>query len=163
MRHAATLRYDERLVSRAVLRFWLRSMSWPTLVGVAIVVAALTTRLAVGDRSWVVGLLGGIALLGVVLPAAVYVIHYRNSMAKLRELGNPVATLLVEESSFTLSSDAGASTLKWSAVTELWRFDTFWLLLFSKAHFATIPLEGVSAEMQSYIAGRVDATGGKVL
>ena len=163
MRHVATLKYDEPLVGRAVLRFWLRSMSWQTLAGVAIVLAALTARLAQGDRSWVVGLLGGIALLGVVLPAAVYVIHYRNSMAKLRELGNPVATLLVEDSSFTLSSDAGASVLKWSAVTELWRFDTFWLFLFSKAHFATIPLEGMSAEMRAYIAERVRAAGGKVL
>ena len=162
MRHVATLKYDQQLVSRAVLSFWLRAMGWKTFAGVAAVVALLAVRLAMGDRSWIVGLLGGVALLGVAMPVAVYWTHYRNSMTKLRDLGNPVATLLAEDNSFTLSSDAGASILKWSAVAELWRFDTFWLFLFSKAHYATIPLEGMSAEMQSYVVERVRDAGGSV-
>ncbi len=163
MRHVATLKYDERLVRRAVLSFWLRSMAWKTPVAVVIVAALFIARLAMGDRSWVVGLLGGVAILGILMPVAVYWTHYRNSMAKFRELGNPVATLLAEETSFTLSSDAGASILKWNAVTELWCFEGLWLFLFSKAHFATIPLDAMSAEMQSYVVDRVRTAGGKVV
>ena len=163
MRHVATLKYDEHLVSRAVRSYWLRSMGWKTPVAVVIVAALFVTRLAMNDRSWLVGLLGGVAMLGIVMPVAVYWTHYRNSMAKFRELGNPVATLLAEEASFTLSSDAGASILKWNAVTELWRFEGLWLFLFSKAHFATIPLDAMSAEMQSYVLDRVRAAGGKVV
>jgi hypothetical protein len=163
MRHVATLKYDERLVRRAVRNFWLRSMGWKTPVAIAIIVAFLVARLAMSDRSWLVGLLGGVALIGILMPVAVYWIHYRNSMAKFRELGNSVATLLAEETSFTLSSDVGASILKWNAVTELWCFEGLWLFLFSKAHFATIPLDAVSVEMQSYVLDRVRAAGGKVV
>jgi len=161
-RYAATLRYDEQLVRRAVRSFWLRSMSWKTPASVAVLVALLAIRLATGDRSWLVGLLGGVLALGVLMPAVVYWAHYRASMARFREMGSPVATLLAEETSFTLSSDVGSSILKWSAVTELWRFETFWLFLFSKAHFVTIPLDGMSAEMQSYVIDRVRAAQGKV-
>jgi hypothetical protein len=163
MRHVATLKYDEHLVRRAVNSFWLQSLGWKTLLAAVVVTALFVARLAMNDRSWLVGLLGGMTLLAVVMSLASYWIHYRTSMAKLRELGNPVATLLAEETSFTLSSDAGASILKWNAVTELWRFEGFWLFLFSKAHFATIPLDAMSAEMQSYVVDRVRAAGGKIV
>jgi hypothetical protein len=160
--HIATLNYTERLVSEAVRSYWLRSMGWGMAVVVAVITAGLVSSLARGDRSWLVGLLAAGTALGFGLPVVAYVVHYRNSMAKFREMKNPMATLLAEDTSFTLTSDVGASTLKWNAVAELWRFKSFWLLLFSKSHFATIPLAGMSAEMQSYVLERIRRAGGKV-
>ena len=83
-------------------------------------------------------------------------------MAKLRDMKQPVATLVADEESFTLASDHGSSTLKWDAIKEIWGFQDFWLLLFSKAHFATIPLEGLSEEMRAYILEKVKRGGGRV-
>jgi hypothetical protein len=162
MQHVATLTYSEPLVARAVRTYWVRSMGFSVLIAVAAVVGLLTWRLMQGDRSWVVGLLAAVAALGFVLPAAAYLGHYRNSMAKFREMGNPVATLSAEQASFTLASDVGTSTLKWTAVVEVWCFEKFWLFLFSKAQFATIPLDGMSPQMQTYVLERVKAAGGRV-
>jgi hypothetical protein len=44
----------------------------------------------------------------------------------------------------------------------VWRFESYWLLLFSKAHFATIPLEGISEQMRVYVLERVKCAGGKI-
>jgi hypothetical protein len=92
----------------------------------------------------------------------VYWVHYRNSMAKLRDMKEPVATFVADEDTFTLASDHGSSTLKWEAIKEVLKFDGFWLLLFPKAHFATIPLDDVSDAMRSYVLERVKRSGGSV-
>jgi hypothetical protein len=44
----------------------------------------------------------------------------------------------------------------------VWRFPTHWVLLFSKAHFFTFPLAGVSQEMQTFVIERIQGAGGKV-
>jgi hypothetical protein len=160
--HRATLRYDEQLVNRAVRAYWRRSLGIGVLVGVPLLCVFLFMRLADGDRSWHVGLLAGAVLLGIAMPILVYWVHYRNSMAKFRDMKDPVAVFVAEQDSFTLASDHGSSTLKWEAIKEVWGFDGFWLLLFSKAHFATIPLAGLSDEMRAYVLERVKRSGGSV-
>jgi hypothetical protein len=160
--HSATLKYDESLVNRAVRSYWRRSLGISVIVGVPLLCLFLALRIADGDRSWYVGLLAGAALLGIGMPILVYWVHYRNSMAKFRDMKEPVATFVADEASFTLTSDHGSSTLRWEAIKEVWGFDGFWLLLFSKAHFATIPLDGVSDEMRLYVIERVKQCGGRV-
>jgi hypothetical protein len=160
--HSATLKYDESLVTRAVRSYWRGSLGISVLVGVPLICVFLALRIADGDRSWYLGLLAGAALLGIGMPILVYWVHYRNSMAKFRDMKEPVATFVADEDSFTLASDLGSSTLKWEAIKEVWGFDGFWLLLFSKAHFATIPLDGLSDEMRSYVLERVKRSGGSV-
>lgn len=160
--HSATLKYDESLVNRAVRSYCRRSLGIGVLLGVPLLCSLLVLCIAEGDRSWYVGLLAGAVLLGIGMPILVYWVHYRNSMAKFRDMKEPVAAFLADEHSFTLSSDRGSSTLKWEAIKEIWRFDGFWLLLFSKAHFATIPLDGVSDEMRAYVLDRVRRSGGSV-
>jgi hypothetical protein len=160
--HSATLKYDEHLVNRAVRSYWRRSLGLSVLVGVPLICIFLAIQVASGDRSWYVGLLAGAAILGVGMPILVYWVHYRNSMAKFRDMKQPVATFVADEESFTLASDHGSSTLKWEAIKEIWAFQGFWLLLFSKAHFATIPLEGLSEEMRAYIVEKVKRGGGRV-
>lgn len=160
--HSATLKYDEHLVNRAVRSYWRRSLGLGVLVGLPLICILLAIEVASGDRSWYMGLLAGAAILGIGMPILVYCVHYRNSMAKFRDMKEPLATFVADEESFTLSSDRGSSTLKWEAIREVWDFEGFWLLLFSKAHFATIPLDGLSNEMRAYILERVRRGGGSV-
>jgi hypothetical protein len=94
---------------------------------------------------------------------ALFFVHYRNSVHKFRALGNaPRAELTATASTLSFSSAAGTASMPWSSVCEVWRFPTFWLLLFSKAHFVTLPLADVSPELQEFILERVRATGGKI-
>jgi YcxB-like protein len=125
-------------------------------------IALLTWMVASGDRSWVVGLVAAVVVVGLLFPVLVYVVHFRNSMGKFREMRDPVAEFVADDDMFTLSSDRGITTLKWNTVTELWRYDSLWLLLFSKAQFVTVPLDGVPDQMRSFVVERIKASGGKI-
>ena len=162
MQHRATLRYTEDIVARAVFEFWRRSIGIGIGVAIAIMIGLLIWRVTDGDRSWFVGLLAAIVLLGILLPLMVYVVHYRNSMSKFRDMAEPIAEFVADEDEFTMSSSRGTTTLKWGAVTEVWCFESLRLLLFSKAQFVTLPLEGLSEQMRSFVLERVRAGGGKI-
>jgi hypothetical protein len=162
MQYRATLTYSEPLVARAVALYWRRSVSIGLVVAVLVTIAALLWFVTNGDRTWVVGLLGAVVALGVLFPALVYVVHYRNSMGRFREMAKPVAEFIVDDDAFTLTSDRGTTTLKWSAIREVWRYDLLWLLLFSRAQFVTVPLDGVSEQMRVFVLERIRASGGKV-
>jgi len=162
MQHRATLKYSERLVAQAVRLYWRKTVGFGLLVAVTIMIAFLGWRLVDGDRSWVVGLGAAVVLLGVFMPVTVYVVHYRNSISKFREMSQPVAELVADEDTITISSDLGSSSLKWELVKEVWRFETLWLLLFSKSQFVTLPLEDLPGPLQAFILDRVKSAGGKI-
>lgn len=147
---------------QAVRCYWRRTMNLGLLLAVAIMFALLVWLLLQGDRSWLVGMVASVVVLGLAMPGVVYLVHYKNSISKFRDMAQPIATFVAEDDSFTLSSDRGTTTLKWDTVVELWRFEAFWLLLFSKAQFVTVPLEGMPQQMQSYVLDRVRSAGGKV-
>jgi hypothetical protein len=163
MVHEITLEYTEPLLRQAVLAFWRRTVGVGMFVALAIVASGLAWMVWQGDRSWVVGVGGGLLVFGVGIPFAVYFVHLRRSLAKFRAMGSPQAKLTLDEASFEMSSDLGSTSLPWSTVTEVWRYQDFWLLFFSKAQFVTIPLASVPAEAQAYLLSHVSAAGGKVV
>lgn len=162
MMHEATLVYTEVLLKEAVFGFWRRTVGVGIFIAAALVCAYLVYALGVGSPSWVEGALGAVVVLAMLMPMALYLVHYRKSFRKFRAMREPRALMRAEDSSLTVSSDAGSSTIPWSRVSEVWRFPGFWLLLFSKAEFMTVPTVGVSAEMQTFILQKVQASGGKL-
>jgi len=162
MAHQATLIYTEPLLRRAIFAFWRRTVGIGFLVALAVLMISLGVLVAQGTASWLIGVLATVLVVGVVFIAALYLIHYRNAVRKFREIGDAEATFRAEESSFTVSSAIGTTTLQWSAVKELWQFSEVWLLLYSKAQFSTLPLACMSPEMQAFVVQRVRASGGKI-
>lgn len=162
MSYQATLIYSEPLVRSAVFAFWRRSVGIGFIVALAAVAVCLAVLVAQGTTNWLVGALAAVLVLGVAFSVAVYIVHYRNSLRKFREMASPQATFHAEDSSFTISSSIGTTTLQWSAVKELWQFRRVWLLLYSKAQFSTLPLACLPSEMQAFVVQRVQAAGGKV-
>jgi YcxB-like protein len=158
MPHETTLIYTESLLRQAVLAFWWRSIGIGFVVALGAVAVGLGMFVAQGEATWLAGVLAAVLVLGVVFAAALYLVHYRNSLRKLREMGNAQATFHAEESSFTISSRIGTATLQWTAVLELWQFRDVWLLLYSKAQFNMLPLGCMSSEMQTFVR----PAGGKV-
>ncbi len=163
MSHIVTLEYTETLLREAVFAFWKRTVGVGFFVALALVLGSLAFLVWRGDRSCVVGALGAIAVLGLGFAFVLYWAHLRNTMAKFRGIGAPVATLTLDDERFGVSSGLGTASMPWSSVIEVWRFPTFWLLMLSKAQFVTIPLGTVSSEMQAFIISRVCAAGGKVV
>jgi hypothetical protein len=107
-------------------------------------------------------MLGAFLILVVVVMAAAYIAPYRHALAALRALNPPEATLTLDEGTLSMASNVGSTTVLWSAVTELWRFDRVWLLMFSKAQFVTLPVRCLSPEEQALITEKVRSVGGRV-
>ena len=162
MSHETTLIYSEALLRQTVFAFWRRSIGVGFFVALLIAALGLAVLVAQGVATWLVGALAAVLVLGIAFATVVYVVHYRNSLRKFRQMNKPRATFRADESSFTMSSDIGTTTLQWSAVKELWQFPSVWLLLYSKAQFTTLPLACLPSETQAYIVQCVRAAGGKV-
>jgi len=162
MPHEATLIYSKALLNQAVFAFWRRSVGIGFFVALLIAALGLVVLVALGQASWLIGALATVLALGIAFAIFVYVVHYRRSLHKFRQMDNPEATFRADESSFTMSSDIGTTTLQWSAVKELWQFPNVWLLLYSKAQFTTLPLACLPPDTRAYIVERIRESGGKV-
>ena len=162
MSHEATLIYSESLLRQAVFAFWRRSVGLGFILMLITLPATLGVLVALGAASWLIATLAAVVVIAAAVAVALYVVHYRNSLRKFRKMDKPRATFSADESSFTMSSDAGTTTLQWSAVKELWQFPSVWLLLYSKTQFSTLPLACLPPETQAFVLQRVREAGGKV-
>lgn len=162
MSYHATLVYSKPLLRQAVFSFWRRSVGLGFVIALLLGALILAFLVSQGDKSWFVGALGAVLAFGVILAGAIYIAHYSNALRKLNEMGSPQATLAAEDSVFTLTSEVSTSSFRWSVVKEVWQFPNYWLLLFSKAQFVTLPTSCLSPEMQEFILRQVHLAGGKV-
>ena len=162
MSHETTLIYSESLLRQAVFAFWRRSVGLGFILMLIALPATLGVLVALGAASWLIATLAAVVVIAAAVAVALYVVHYRNSLRKFRKMDKPRATFQADESSFTMSSDAGTTTLQWSAVKELWQFPSVWLLLYSKTQFTTLPLACLPPETQAFVRERVREAGGKV-
>jgi hypothetical protein len=128
-----------------------------------VLAVSLCVLLLGGNRSWIVGVEASALAVGIGFAIAIYAVHYRNAMTRFRALVSGKATFIAQDDGLSFSSELGSTTLPWSAVTEVWRFERVWLLLFSKAQFSTLPLASIPPEMQSFLLQRVEASGGKIV
>ncbi len=163
MMHQATLAYDRGLIRRAALAFVWHTCGLGFVVAIALVASGLAWLLAMGDYSWHTGSLATCLLFAIATAAALYVTHYRSAMVKLANMGTPLAGLVVEDATFSITTGIGRNTLRWASITAVWCLPGFWMCFFSKAHFFIIPLASVSPEMQAFMRVRVQAAGGRVL
>ena len=162
MSHEATLIYSESLLREAVFGFWRRSIGMGFILMLVALVVVLGLLVALGAPVWIIVTLAVLLVLAAAVAVALYIGYYRNSLRKFRTMSTPRATFRADESSFTMTSDAGTTTLQWSAVKELWQFPSVWLLLYSKTQFSTLPLACLPPDIQAFVQERVREAGGKV-
>jgi hypothetical protein len=163
MSYEVILRYDPSLIRHSVVRYWWRIVGIRFVIAIIALAGCLSWLVSQGDRSWFVGMLATVVVLGLAFMIAIYVVHYRNGMQILRRMGDSHAMLTLTESSFSVNSAAGSSTLPWSAVTDVTTCSGFWLLYVSKSQFATLPLADFGPDARSFFLERVRAAGGKVI
>ena len=162
MSHEATLIYSESLLREAVFGFWRRSIGMGFILMLVALAVVLGVLVALGAPVWIIVTLAVLLVLAAAVAVALYIGYYRNSLRKFRTMSTPRATFRADESSFTMTSDAGTTTLQWSAVKELWQFPSVWLLLYSKTQFSTLPLACLPPDIQAFVQERVRKAGGKV-
>ncbi len=157
--HEVTVTYTEELARQAVRAFFWRTLrsrfGWLGLLALLLVTTALAGALWLGDRSWFVGFLAACLLSAILIFAVGYSAHMRNTLGRFRQMTSRQANFVFRDADFTITSQLGSATLQWSAVSEVWAFPAFWLLLLSKAHFVTLPLQGVSESALAFVRARV--------
>ena len=162
MAMTVTLQYTEADVRAAVNCYWKRSVGVTFVAATVFLIAVFLWRVSGGDRSWIIGALGAFLILVVVVMATAYIAPYRHALGAFRALSPPEVTMTLDDDTLSMTSSVGSSTVAWSVVKEVWRFDGVWLLLFSKAQFVTLPARCLGPEAQSYIVERVRSVGGRV-
>lgn len=153
--HHTTLRYSEPLLRLAVRSFVFRAITrqFGTALFLAIAVLCGLTiyLLAQNDRSWLVGFLSATILFAAAFIVAVFLSHYRHTIGLFRQMRSPEATLAYDEQLFTLTSELGSTTMPWSAITEVWRYPRYWLLIFSPSQFVTLPIDCLDQDTKDFI------------
>jgi hypothetical protein len=129
---------------------------------VLLLLACFVLGLVEGDRSWITGAFGVVLGFSFLVPAVLYRNQLAAALYKFRALEGESVAFGGTEASFSVQSRAGSAELPWRSIVAVWRYEEFWLLLLSKAHFVTFPLEGVPAEARAFLLERVAAQGGKV-
>jgi hypothetical protein len=147
---------------KVVLTFWRRKVGVGVFVALAAMAAFVVYSIVQGDRGWFVGAAGTVVILATIFMCAMFVNHYRAAMARLEQMKPPVASLLMSEEGFTISSSAGTSTLRWSAITDIWEQPKFWLVFVSKAQFVTLPTTEMPESNQQLFKQRATDARGKV-
>ncbi|MFM8292118.1 MAG: YcxB family protein [Planctomycetia bacterium] len=158
-----TLRFSPALARRAVFGFWWRTVGPRYLLTLAAVSLCVGYLVWQGDRSWLIGVFGAVLIFGAVIPGALFWTQYRQAFAKLHGMKTPEARLAVSDAGLTVTSDLARSEIPWSTVTGVWRFPAFWLLVFSRSQFMTIPIDSVPLDVRNRITSAVEKAGGTVL
>jgi len=154
--------YSEALVKSAVARFWRRSIGLRFSIILSGYIVWVVWQWQRGDHSWVVGAEGTVALFGVAITAAVYVAQYRNAMRKFRHLKDGRATMRFVDGGFRFETAESFAELSWKAITDVWQYPHFWLLIYGRAHFSTLPLASLDDQARKTILDNVVAAGGRI-
>ncbi len=75
MPHEATLIYSTTLLRQAVFAFWRRSVGGGFFVALLIAAIGLVVLVALGQASWIIGVLATVLAVGIGFAAAVYIVH----------------------------------------------------------------------------------------
>jgi len=151
------------MIRRTIRRFWFRYIG---VLGFAAIVSLNGIELFLilsGDRSWVAGALGAMAIMLPLTAFGGYITYLRRSITAFRRMNVPTATFELAEDGFTMSSDAGSSHLAWKSIERIWQFPDAWLLFLGKNAFFTLPIAEVPHDAMQFIAERVRETGGNVV
>lgn len=158
----ATLHYSKPLMRRVVFAFWRRTVGIAFPLVLVVLATLIMVCAGLYGMNWFLTLLAAVVILGTLLIFVIFVTHYRHLMARFGKLESPNATLVVSSEQFTVTSDLGSSTMTWRTISEIWCFPEFWLVMFSKSQFMTLPLSGISTEVQQFIREQVEKAGGSV-
>ena len=134
----------------------------PFLIALGLCFALVVYLVANGDRSWYVGALGVVVIGAMLMLPLVYVVHVRRAEERLRRMGEPTATLLLDDRMMRLTSGAGTSELHWKLIREVQIGPVVWLVRLSAAEIFTLPTADLGLEVGAFIRRKVAEHGGTV-
>lgn len=152
------VRYTEPMLRRAVRTFmWrriIRRSAW--LFEYPLALALLGAAVFFGGYP---GFFGGVWICAALVPpmfvAVIWRAHSANTLGRFRATRPPEADFTFRDADVTIRSPVGSAVLPWSAFTEVWELDGFWMVFTARSQFNTWPLEALSAEDRSFVRARL--------
>jgi hypothetical protein len=149
-------------VRETVIAYWRRRLGARAAAGMTTLLIALGLVAINSDRGWEFGALAMFTILLIVGLCARIATHMHASLRNLRQLDPPQVRLQVSDDEFTMESNMGRSSLRWSGISEVWQFERFWLVFLFRQQFVTWPVDDVPGDARAFILERVRAAGGRV-
>jgi len=152
--------YTREFARRASGRFLGRYFRPALLLLVGLAVFALIALLN--------GVGHGLAYAALVAPLLYYVVwlrYVRRAEKIAMDLRDPQIKLTADENGFTLQSVDHTSTLAWSRMKEVWKFDDVWLLFpyGVGSAYTAIPTSALAGGAGEFIAARLVESGTKIV
>ena len=149
-----TLHYSVPLLRRAVWFYFIRTargfFDWRYVATLIVMVASLIIGGKETNR-WLAGVIIALLLFSVLLPLWMYLAYYRFALRLFRSMRVCDSVLTYTENDITFRSERGSATVPWSSIGAVWQSETFWLLLFSRSQFVTLPLVDLDDETREVI------------
>jgi hypothetical protein len=158
MNREITFKYSPELIKFAVWKFWTRSIGVGGFVGYSVVVVGCLYFLLSGDRSWIVGLLGSVVLLGTGIGISSYFIYLNRSLEKFKRMDDATAKLHFNDESIGIQSDIGSTELKWKMIEKVWKYPDVWLVFIAKQGYITLPTASLDNELKEFITSKIEVT-----
>lgn len=148
--------YSEELLRESIRLYWRKKIGVAFPILVLSLVVYVTYMVMSGKQNWFVGAIGTATLVAMGLAIASYFVHLRRSLDRLARMGSPEATLEWNDDYFTISSSLGSSKLKWSIVSEVWKFEKIWFLILEGSDSISIPVANASVEELADFMSRLE-------
>ena len=113
------LNYTEKLTKSVVREYWLIQIG-PFYITLLVTLTVFFIYLiANGDRTWFVGLIGAVVIIGAAFLLTSYLVQLKRSLYCLKRMGAPKATFEYTDKYFKVSSDIGSSEFQWKVIKKV--------------------------------------------
>ena len=157
------LNYSEKLIKDTVTKCWLQQIEPFFLVVLSTLTIYEIYLLFSGDRTWHVGFIGAVVLIGASTIFSSYVVQRNRALKRLNRMGRPKAIFEYSNSNFKVTTDIGSSEFKWSLISKVMRLDSAWVIYFSENETMTLPISNINEESRAFILSKVKENKGKIV
>ena len=137
------IRFTEPLIRRSLRRAVIRNLGPVFFVVLAIVAAVLVGTIANGERSWRVGAMATLLLLGTLFPAVAIITQTRAALERFRSMNNGMANIEISAGQVRIESSLGRLEVPLNRVSQVWLYPEYWVFLSGRSIVMTIPIETI--------------------
>lgn len=157
MTHSIEVKYDRLIVKRALNCFMFKRLGWLGILAVTIPILISIEILVMGFNTtptYMYVLFALFSIYGSVV-AYIYYLRLNTSEVFFAKTNNPTVNFIFSDISVTAQSDLGCSEIKWEAFDEILKFKYFWLLIYARSGYLTLPISALSQECKELIESKI--------
>lgn len=153
--------YSENLIRSVTRQFLRRFLGLDYFVALALLAMVFIYLISVGDRSWFLGVIGVLVVLGFGVSVAAWVTYHRRAFATFRRMSKPEVNFVFDDEGIVSASDLGEGRIKWNALREIWCLNDALLIFVDRGVYSTIPADCLTGEIREFIQAKAKEHGVK--